>query len=92
MFTQLDLYSLIGVNRLFTFPILILEDHIQSLREATDLFIYQQELNNLPEKYPDAPSHIISLKDKFELQPSYFFLKDFAQKVLTQDHNKLTTS
>ena len=84
--------KVIGVNRLFTFPILILEDHIQSLREATDLFIYQQELNNLPEKYPDAPSHIISLKDKFELQPSYFFLKDFAQKVLTQDRLAKTAS
>jgi len=80
--------KLLGLKQLFSFPIMILEDHIDILRKATDLLIYQQEKRQLQIKHPELTTDNLKLKDRFELQPRYQFLSDFAQKVLTQDLHK----
>jgi len=71
--------GLLNPERLLTFPIMILEDHIQVIRKTTELFLFQSELLRAQKK----TNRKISQKLFIDISQKYSFHEAFAQKVLT---------
>ena len=67
-------------ERLMQFPVMILEDSIDTIRQTVDSFLFQAELKNKEQKL-DEP---LNQKQIIKTSTKYRFFEDNAQKVLTQ--------
>ena len=67
-------------ERLIQFPVMILEDHITTIRKTVDSLLFQAELKQ-KESEQDTP---LNQKQIINTSIKYQFFDDNAQKVLTQ--------
>jgi len=65
-FEMIKQTNFINTEKLMTFPIMILEDHIHTIRKTTDILLYNSELKHLDCQNP-------SLKKKIDLAQKYDF-------------------
>lgn len=72
--------NFIKPKRLMEFPTMILEDHIYTLRQVTEILLFNQELQKIKEerKKEISPKTVIDVAQKYD-----FFEPVNAQKVLT---------
>ncbi len=67
-------------ERLLQFPVMILEEHIHTIRKTIDSLLFQAELKRKEKKQ----GKILTQKQIIDTSIRYQFFKDNAQKVLTQ--------
>lgn len=67
-------------ERLMQFPVMILEDNINMIRQTVDSLLFQAELKTQTEKLGEPPNQ----KQIIKTSTKYRFFDDNAQKVLTQ--------
>jgi len=66
-------------ERLITFPIMILEQHINTIRKTVDFLLFKDELSKTQQK----SEKLLSPKQFIDISLKYSFFDIFAQKVLT---------
>ncbi|MEA3340070.1 MAG: hypothetical protein U9R15_08905 [Chloroflexota bacterium] len=67
-------------EKLVGFPVMILEDNIETLRKTTDLLLFKSELKQAQQK----TNNELSLKQVLDASIKYSFFDNSAQKVLTK--------
>lgn len=67
-------------ERLVQFPVMILEDNIDTIRQTVDSLLFQAELKQQEQKLGNP----LNQKQIIRTSTKYRFFDDFAQKVLTQ--------
>ena len=72
--------AVINPERLIQFPIMILEDKIDIIRQTVDSYLFQAELKQQEQKLGNQ----LNQKQIIKTSTKYRFFDDFAQKVLTQ--------
>ncbi len=81
--TPYEVLSSTGImnpERLMQFPVMILEDNIDMIRQTVDSLLFQAELKQKELKL----SSQLTIKQIISTANKYHFFDDFAQKVLTQ--------
>lgn len=74
-------------ERLLTFPVMILEDHIETIRKTTEFLMFQTEVFRAQQK----KNRELSQKQLIDISLKYSFFDSSAQKVLTKyPHFELT--
>lgn len=66
-------------EKLINFPVMILEDHIETLRKTTEFLLFKSELKQAQQKSNEK----LSLKQTIDTSIKYSFFEPSAQKVLS---------
>ncbi len=72
--------KLTNAKQLMKFPVLILDDSINTLRKCTNILLFKNEVECCKQKYPEKK---IDQKTIIDLKEKYIFFPEYAQNVLT---------
>lgn len=72
--------GLLNPEKLINFPVMILEEHIATIRKTVEFLLYENELKQIQQKIGKK----ISQKQIVDASVKYSFFELFAQKVLTK--------